>query len=130
MVDAAGKRASFAELEASGVLLFSDGYRTKKSELGATGFPILRVSQIGDGRIIPERDLDYVSEEHATKIGPKTAEVGDAIVTTKGTVGRRARVREGDQVYVYSPQVCFFRVGIHFVSIPTISTIGLAVGRS
>jgi type I restriction enzyme S subunit len=100
---------TLADLVASSALVFSDGYRTKQSELGADGFPILRVSQIGDGRIEPESDLEFVRGELEPKIGLKLAALGDAVVTTKGTIGRRARVRATDPVYVYSPQVCFFR---------------------
>ncbi|HWO71275.1 MAG TPA: restriction endonuclease subunit S [Actinomycetota bacterium] len=98
------------ELADNGVLLFNDGYRTKQAELGTDGFPILRVSQIWDGRIREDGDLEYVRHEFRSKIGAKLAAVGDVVLTTKGTVGRRARVTSGDRRYVYSPQVCFFRV--------------------
>jgi type I restriction enzyme S subunit len=110
MLNLTPERVPLGSLASSGRLSFSDGYRTRKPELGASGFPILRVSQIGDGRILPEPNLEFVRLEYAGRIGMKISQAGDTILTTKGTVGRRARVRTSDQAFVYSPQVCFFRV--------------------
>jgi type I restriction enzyme, S subunit len=97
------------QLADSSILYFSDGYRTKRAELGSPGFPILRVANIGNGRI-EESATDVVHESLRSRIGPKLAEPGDIVVTTKGTVGRVARIRDTQAGYVYSPQVCFFRI--------------------
>jgi type I restriction enzyme S subunit len=104
------ERASLADLVRGGVLRFGDGYRTKRSELGASGFPILRVAQVAAGSIRAASAPEYVREEFRRAIGPKLARIHDVVLTTKGTFGRRAYVRQEDADYVYSPQVCWFRV--------------------
>lgn len=96
------------ELVVAGRLELNDGYRTKKSELGKPGIPILRVAEVQDGRLTPSYG-DHVRIVFRQRIGSKTSRVGDVIVTTKGTVGRVARIVESDSEFVYSPQVCFFR---------------------
>lgn len=92
-----------------GELSFSDGYRTKKSELSDSGYVILRAADIVDGKISLEGE-DHVDLRMSRQIGSKVARDGDVILTTKGTVGRSALVAglEG-RTAVYSPQVCFFR---------------------
>ncbi len=101
---------SLADLARSGVLSFGDGYRTMRSELGSSGFPILRVAQVADGFIRPTSSPEYVREEFRRAIGPKLSQTDDVVLTTKGTFGRRAYVRPEDADYVYSPQVCWFRI--------------------
>ena len=100
---------TFDDLTRRGLLVFSDGYRTKASELGPSGFPILRVSQVMDGRVT-EGTTDCVRKEFASKIGLKLSQKNDVLLTTKGTFGRRAIIRDSDEGYVYSPQLCWFRV--------------------
>jgi type I restriction enzyme S subunit len=101
---------SFEQLSSAGTLIVNDGYRTKRAELGDIGFQILRVAQVQDGTLQPPSEPEFVREEFRTKIGPKLAQPGDIILTTKGTVGRTARVPITAEALVYSPQVCFFRV--------------------
>ncbi len=101
---------SLADLARSGVLSFGDGYRTMRAELGSSGFPILRVAQVVDGFIRPTSSMEYVREEFRRSIGQKLSRPDDVVLTTKGTFGRRAYVRPEDADYVYSPQVCWFRV--------------------
>jgi type I restriction enzyme S subunit len=43
-------------------------------------------------------------------MGQKISYPGDVVLTTKGTVGRVARISTNSPEFVYSPQVCFFRV--------------------
>ncbi|MER7968228.1 restriction endonuclease subunit S [Streptomyces sp. NPDC096080] len=100
---------SLGELTKQGILQLGDGYRTKRSELGLTGVPILRVAEVLDGRIDPTF-TDYIREEFRPAFNKKASAPGDILVTTKGTVGRIARVRKSDPQFVYSPQLCFFRV--------------------
>lgn len=97
------------DLVASGHLYISDGYRTKKSEHGRPGIPILRVAEVLDGSISPTFE-DYVSENFRLAMGAKISEPGDVVLTTKGTVGRVAIMPEDFPEFSYSPQVCFFRL--------------------
>ena len=92
-----------------GELFFSDGYRTKKAELSDSGYVILRAADIVDNRVELE-GVDHVDSRMARQIGSKVAKEGDVILTTKGTVGRTALVKDLDgRDAVYSPQVCYFR---------------------
>lgn len=101
--------STFAELSARGSLVLNDGYRTKSSELALDGIPILRVSEIGNGYLAPS-SKDRIDESYRKAIGVKLSRPGDVLLTTKGTVGRRAIVPSNGAGYAYSPQVCFFRV--------------------
>ena len=100
---------TFSELVASGELVLSDGYRTKASELGHPGVPILRVAEVGDGVIAPSYG-DHIRDEYRSVIGSKLSQPGDVLLTTKGTVGRRAIMPPDLPQFAYSPQLCFFRV--------------------
>lgn len=100
---------TFAELAARGSLIVNDGYRTKASELGEPGYPVLRVAEVGVGGITPSYG-DHVRGEYRDQIGYKLSRAGDVLLTTKGTVGRRAIMPEIGIEFAYSPQLCFFRV--------------------
>lgn len=101
---------TLGQLAEDGALYFSDGYRTRQAELGDDGFPILRVAQVADGFLQVDGSEECVRKEFSSKIGPKLTRAGDVVLSTKGTVGRRAIVPSAFPSYVYSPQVCFFRV--------------------
>jgi type I restriction enzyme S subunit len=101
--------ATIGSLIQSGALVMSDGYRTKRSELGEEGFRIVRAADIVDGTVRLDAP-DFVRREFAGMIGVKSARAGDVVLTTKGTVGRVAIVPEISEQVVYSPQLCFFRV--------------------
>jgi type I restriction enzyme S subunit len=90
-------------------LYFTDGYRTKQSELGERGVPVLRVADVLDGRLVPSRK-DRVLEELRTKFAHKVSRPGDVVLTTKGSIGRIAMIPGSMPEFVYSPQLCFFRV--------------------
>lgn len=90
-------------------LLCSDGYRTRKDQLGEPGVKILRVADMADGHIFAD-GTDHVSSEYLASAGSKVSKVDDVIVSTKGTVGRTALIAAGDPMVVYSPQICYFRV--------------------
>ncbi|MGC4749673.1 restriction endonuclease subunit S [Micromonospora sp. DT201] len=96
-------------LVAAGHLELGDGYRTKRSEHGQPGLPILRVAEVLDGTISPASE-DYVSDAYRRAMGAKVSQAGDVVLTTKGTVGRVATIPEGSPEFVYSPQLCYFRV--------------------
>lgn len=97
------------DLTLAGELEFGDGYRTKRSELGDSGFPILRVSEVLDGKIAPVYS-EFVRPEFRSSMRQKIARPGDIVLTTKGTVGRVAMIPERSPEFSYSPQVCYFRV--------------------
>jgi type I restriction enzyme S subunit len=99
---------TFAELAARGSLLINDGYRTKVTELGRPGYPVLRVAEIAEGSVTPSYG-DFVRLEYRDKIGYKLSQSGDVLLTTKGTVGRRAIMPSLPAEFAYSPQLCFFR---------------------
>lgn len=102
------ERLRLADLVARGSLLLNDGYRTRADELGRPGIPVLRVAEVQQGHLTPTFG-DHVLERYRSKIAEKVSRPGDVVVTTKGTVGRVARVAPDDAEFVYSPQVCFFR---------------------
>lgn len=101
-------KTTLAGLAHDGVLSYGDGYRTRKDELADSGFRIIRVADVTDGRVRMESP-DFVSVDRASAIGPKQAQGGDILLTTKGTVGRVAVMPETAEEAVYSPQLCFFR---------------------
>ena len=102
-------RTTLGTLARSGTIEFSDGYRTRRDELGFPGVPILRVAETLDGRLAPTFE-EHVLNQFRPAFARKVSRPGDVIVTTKGTVGRVARIRVSDPEFVYSPQLCFFRV--------------------
>jgi type I restriction enzyme, S subunit len=103
------RRSTLAELAAEKMIIFGDGYRTKRSEHGQPGLPILRVAEVMNGRIKPEF-VDFVADSYRSAMGGKVSQAGDVILTTKGTVGRVAAITAKDPAFVYSPQLCYFRV--------------------
>ncbi|GGK53306.1 restriction endonuclease subunit S [Nocardia camponoti] len=102
-------RATIRELASDGVLIFGDGYRTKRSEHGTPGCRIIRAGDIQDGRVVPSGE-DFVAKPFLDKAAAKIAQPGDIVLTTKGSVGRVAVVPHGVEPSVYSPQLCYFRV--------------------
>ncbi|MDR1790913.1 MAG: restriction endonuclease subunit S [Propionibacteriaceae bacterium] len=101
--------ATLGELQNRGSLLLNDGYRTKTTEMGPAGIPILRVAEVVDGAIHPA-SADRIRNEFRSAIGLKMSQPGDVLLTTKGTVGRRVIMPQTPVQYAYSPQLCFFRV--------------------
>ena len=99
---------ALAQLRAAGAVAFGDGYRTRVDQLDSEGIPILRVADIGDASIKPSFK-DRVASIHRPRMGTKTSRTGDVLVTTKGTVGRIARVSAELPEHVYSPQLCYIR---------------------
>ena len=100
-------RAKAAELVREGVLEIGDGYRAKNSELAEVGLPFVRAGNLNGGFDLAGAEL--LCEDSVAKAGNKLSRVGDVAFTSKGTVGRIARVNAGTPTFVYSPQVCFWR---------------------
>ncbi|MFD6673173.1 restriction endonuclease subunit S [Rhodococcus zopfii] len=103
------RATTIGELAAAGYLEFGDGYRTKRAELADSGYRIIRVADIADGRVILQGS-DFVGPERTRSIGSKAGQAGDILLTTKGTVGRVAVFHGAMEDVVYSPQLCYFRV--------------------
>ena len=103
------RETTLGELVHSGFLELGDGYRTKRAEHGIPGIPILRVAEVLDGAIVPTFE-NHVSNAFRPAMGDKISRPGDIVLTTKGTVGRVAIIPEDAPEFVYSPQLCYFRV--------------------
>jgi type I restriction enzyme S subunit len=96
-----------ADLIERGVLTINDGYRAKNSELAKTGLPFARGGNIDGGFYF--ENADHFPEDNLDRVGEKVSQPGDAVFTSKGTVGRFAFVTEDTPRFVYSPQLCFWR---------------------
>ena len=105
-----------ADLIGRGVLAINDGYRAKNSELADHGLPFARGGNIDGG--FHFEDADRFPEESLDRVGEKVSQPGDAVFTSKGTVGRFAFVAEDTPRFVYSPQLCFWRSLNHDVIAP------------
>jgi type I restriction enzyme S subunit len=73
-----------------------------------TGLPFARAGNINSG--FHFHDADLLDSSNVVKAGNKISRVGDVVFTSKGTVGRFALVRPGTPQFVYSPQLCYWRV--------------------
>lgn len=102
------KRLSVADLIVDNILFVGDGYRAKIEEFSSSGLPFVRVSNINNG--FNFEGVDFFPEEDLYKVGNKVSEPGDVVFTSKGTVGRFAYVKPSIPKFVYSPQLCFWRV--------------------
>jgi type I restriction enzyme S subunit len=97
-----------ADLITQQVLTIGDGYRAKNSELGVLGLPFARAGNINNGFNFEE--ADRFPEENLFRVGDKVSRVGDVVFTSKGTVGRFSQVSIDTPKFVYSPQLCYWRV--------------------
>lgn len=95
------------DLIKAGVLEIGDGYRAKNSEMSSKGVPFIRAGNV-DGRV-NTFGADLLCADSVKMAGRKRSMPGDVVITTKGTIGRLAFVREGDPDFIYSPQLCYWR---------------------
>jgi type I restriction enzyme S subunit len=100
-------RARAADLIRDVALEIGDGYRAKNSELGKPGLPFIRAGNLSNG--FDTSGADVLRQDSVAKAGSKQSRPGDVAFTSKGTIGRFARVTEFTEPFVYSPQVCFWR---------------------
>lgn len=96
-----------SQLIANGWLEIGDGYRAKNSEMAENGVPFIRAGDVS-GRV-NTTGVDLLGEASLGYVGNKRSQPGDAVITTKGTIGRMAFVRPDDPAFIYSPQLCFWR---------------------
>ncbi|BCS32692.1 hypothetical protein TBR22_A19140 [Luteitalea sp. TBR-22] len=106
-VQGRGQTQKARELIARGLLEIGDGYRAKNSELGSPGLPFIRAGNL-NGEIDTVK-AERLCDASAALAGSKTSKPGDVVFTSKGTVGRFARVTDYTPECVYSPQVCYWR---------------------
>lgn len=106
--DGAGTKVSVQELIDRGVLEIGDGYRAKNAELGEPGIPFARAKNVRGG--FSFEDADMLGEPGVARAGSKISQPRDVVFTSKGTVGRFAFVRPDTPTFVYSPQLCYWRV--------------------
>ena len=89
-------------------LEIGDGYRAKNSEFGEDGLPFARAGNVnGDFNFV---DADILDSKSVAKAKEKVSRSEDSVITTKGTFGRVAFVRGDTPKFVYSPQLCYWRV--------------------
>jgi type I restriction enzyme, S subunit len=106
--EAGWERHRIEALIASGVLVVNDGYRAKNAELGEEGLPFARAANVNRG--IRLDGADRLRWDRVERAGIKRSQPGDVVFTSKGTVGRFAFVQDSTPEFVYSPQLCFWRV--------------------
>ena len=97
-----------SDLIENGILFIGDGYRAKNEELSTIGLPFARAGNVNNG--FQFNDADCFPEDDLEKVGNKVSLPGDVVFTSKGTVGRFGFVRNNTPSFVYSPQLCFWRV--------------------
>lgn len=96
-----------ADLIREGILEIGDGYRAKNAEMGNDGLPFIRAADLKNG--FDTTGAERLSADSVARAGNKTSRSGDVAFTSKGTIGRFARVSARTPRFVYSPQVCFWR---------------------
>lgn len=92
----------------AGALIIGDGYRAKNDEMAPSGLPFARAGNVDGG--IHLDGVDILGPDGVRKAGEKVARAGDSVFTSKGTVGRFAYVNKSTRPFVYSPQLCYWRV--------------------
>lgn len=97
-----------ADLIRERVLDIGDGYRAKNDEMGSEGLPFARAGNIDGGFHLDSADI--LDQRNVPKAGQKISQSGDVVFTSKGTVGRFAFVKDDTPTFVYSPQLCYWRV--------------------
>jgi len=99
-----------AELIKEDAIEIGDGYRAKNSEMGISGLPFARAGNVNEG--FHFENADILSEESVAKakFSRKVSHSGDITFTSKGTFGRFAFVRVNTPQFVYSPQLCYWRI--------------------
>lgn len=106
------RKTTTAELGAQNLIEIGDGYRAKNSEfVKGGGLPFVRVGDVG--RSIRLIGLDELPLASANSYGGKISQAFDSVLTMKGTVGRVAFVSESDPLFVYSPQLSYWRSQDH-----------------
>jgi type I restriction enzyme S subunit len=101
------ERRTISDLITNAVLAIGDGYRAKNEEFGSPGLPFMRAGELNNG--FDTDKAESLSKSSVARAAEKVSRTGDVAFTSKGTIGRFARVTERTAKFVYSPQVCFWR---------------------
>ncbi len=101
-------RTKVDELTRRNILVVGDGYRAKNVELSRNGLPFARGANINQGFHLS--DAECLDSANLHRAGEKISRPGDVVFTSKGSVGRFAFVNENTPKFVYSPQLCYWRV--------------------
>jgi type I restriction enzyme, S subunit len=96
------------DLTRQNILVVGDGYRAKNSELSFSGLPFARGANINQGFHLEGAECLDAANLH--RAGEKISRPGDVVFTSKGSVGRFAFVNGNTPRFVYSPQLCYWRV--------------------
>jgi type I restriction enzyme, S subunit len=96
------------DLIRDGILEIGDGYRAKNSEMGAFGLPFARAGNVNNG--FHFENADILHEKSVAKAGRKISQPDDVVLTSKGTFGRFEFVRKRTPQFIYSPQLCYWRI--------------------
>ena len=102
-------KESVQELLDRKALVIGDGYRAKLSEFGEDGLPFVRAGNLKRNGFVFD-NAEMLSAPSVAAAGSKVSEAGDIAFTSKGSVGRTTLVTKKTRRFVYSPQVCFWRV--------------------
>ncbi|WP_243438171.1 restriction endonuclease subunit S [Fundidesulfovibrio soli] len=102
------KEYTVSHLIRDGILEVGDGYRAKNSEMSPTGLPFIRAGNL-NGQIDTEH-CELLGFDSVRLAGNKISRYGDVALTTKGTIGRIAFVDSDTKKFIYSPQICYWRV--------------------
>jgi type I restriction enzyme S subunit len=98
---------SVSKLIDEGILSIGDGYRAKNSELSEPGLPFIKAGGLNAGFDV--QGAEVLHESSVVLAREKISRIGDVAFTSKGTIGRFARVTSYTRRFVYSPQICFWR---------------------
>jgi type I restriction enzyme S subunit len=101
------ERRRISDFIANRLLVIGDGYRAKNEEFGMPGLPFIRAGELDDG--FDTDHADCLANASVALAREKVSRAGDVAFTSKGTIGRFARVSVRTPRFVYSPQVCFWR---------------------
>jgi type I restriction enzyme S subunit len=100
---------AFIDLIAQGALAIGDGYRAKNAELNGDGRIFLRAAYL-QNQGFTLGNPDRFNRTCVANFGPKVAQLGDTVITTKGnSTGRVGYLTRDISGSVYSPHLSYWR---------------------
>lgn len=89
----------WSEVELSRIAKLRSGFPFKSASWLETGVPVIKISNVKDGRIVSE-GCGYVSEETASSASDWMTKDGDVLLAMTGYVGETALVRSGEEFLI------------------------------